>query len=401
MKNNIFTNYKNKSTMKKLILIATVLFISVPIFSQDKDFSLAKVGQKIMGVYIFIGCEPANEYDYIATLDVRWNVGNPSQSFLEIIERGKKKYPNFDGVIFKNAQFERADLIKFRGLELSGGGFRIGDYAVYDANGKPRYAEIVQLDNPKQKAGFKYIDDYGEEKLSTVPYSKLSIISKEQYVKLSEQQNIDVQKHRFTIGEKVTWTAGKNSIYGEVSSLNPNSHFASVKALNKYGEDVNTTIDLLDLEKLEVSKFQEYRQKELAEIKIHQFETGQKVSFILDKKAKCGEVVSLNNRDHSATIKYLGLFAEDKTLERGYFDMEKISEEKFTEEIATYKREAAKYKFEVGEKVIWEKGTKTEPVNAEILSLNDLEHKAIIKYLNKDNAAKQESVSYLNLAKIK
>jgi hypothetical protein len=46
-------------------------------------------------------------------------------------------------------------------------------------------------------------------------------------------------------------------------------------------------------------------------------------------------------------------------------------------------------------------GLKSEAINAEIISLNDLQHKAVIKYKNKDSTEKQETVSYLNLSKIK
>lgn len=391
--------------MKKLLLLTTTLFFTTQIFSQNKDFSLAKVGKQVMGVYIFVGCEPANEYDYIATIDVRWHQGDPDKSFLEIIERGKKKYPNFNAIIFKNFKFEKADLIKFRELELSGGGFRVSDYAIYKEGGRPKYGEIVQLDNPKQKAGFKFKDEYGEDKLTTVPFAKLSMASKEQYEKLIEEQNVDLQRHQFTIGEKVTWTDGKNPFYGEVVSLNTKSHDATLKSLNKYGEDKNSTIDFLKVDKIDDTKFKEYRDKQLEEIKKHQFETGQKVTFIIDKKSKCGEVVNLNNKSHIATIKYLGVYGEDKTSEQEYFDVEKISDEKYDEENSKTRKEAQQYKFDVGEKVVWKKGSllgmKSEAISVEIVSLNELEHKATVKYTNKDNVEKQETASYLDLSKAK
>lgn len=317
--------------MKKLLFTASILFLSIHLHSQDKDFSLAKVGKQVMGAYIFVGSEPANEYDYIATIDVKWNQGNPDKSFVEIIERAKKKYPNFNAIIFKDYKFEKADLIKFRHLEISGGGFRIGDYAIYQEGKRPKYGEIVQLDNTKQKAGFKYLNDYGEEKLTTVPYTKLSMATKEQYNKLVEEQNIDLQKHQFEIGEKVI--------------------------------------------------------------------------FIKDKKSKCGEVVAINSKAHEATIKYLGIYGEDKTTVEEYFDVEKTSEENYEEENRKCRKEALQYKFEVGEKVVWKKemllGMKNEAINAEIVSLNDLEHKATVRYLNKDNVEKQETVSYSNLSKVK
>ena len=44
---------------------------------------------------------------------------------------------------------------------------------------------------------------------------------------------------------------------------------------------------------------------------------------------------------------------------------------------------------------------KSEAINAEVVSLNELEHKATVKFTNKDNAEKQETVSYLDLSKMK
>ena len=43
----------------------------------------------------------------------------------------------------------------------------------------------------------------------------------------------------------------------------------------------------------------------------------------------------------------------------------------------------------------------TYSINAEIVSLNELEHKATVKFINKDNIEKQETASYLDLSKVK
>ena len=113
----------------KIVKIAfCMLFISiVALGQQEKDYSLAKVGKKVLGIYIFIGCEPNNEYDYIATIDVRWHEGDPDKSFLELIERGKKKYTNFNAINFYfnitkfflflnlnlNIKFKNANMVQF------------------------------------------------------------------------------------------------------------------------------------------------------------------------------------------------------------------------------------------------------------------------------------------------
>lgn len=368
--------------------------------------SLAKIGTVYLGVYIFDRtCIPANEHDYIATVNARWHKkdGQEEKAFLEIIERAKRKYPNFDGLIFKDEK--SADLIKFRGLEKSGGGFRVGDKVIFSSGSNPKYGEIVQLDNSRGTASFKYYDEYGDEKIKKIEYTKLSSISKDKYDDFISKQNIEIAKHTFSIGEKVLWSEGKNPQHGEVVSINNKTKNATIKSLNKYGEDKTTTLDFLNIHKLDEKQFEEKRNQELEEIKKHQFEIGEKVSFIKNKKTICGEIVNINNKSHKATIKYLGIFAEDKTTEEEFFDVEKISKEKYEDETNKQKKDALKYKFDVGEKVVWNRGgllvMKNETINAEIVSLNELEHKATIKFMNKENVEKQETVSYLDLNKIK
>ncbi|HEX8516986.1 MAG TPA: hypothetical protein VF868_12355 [Bacteroidia bacterium] len=390
--------------MKALKIFVCLSIISYGTFSQqEKDYSLAKVGQKVLGVYFFIACEPANEYDYIATIDVRWHEGDPVKSKLEIIERGKKKYPNFNAVIFKDAKFESADLVKFRDLEISGGGFRVGDNAVFKKGSTPRYGKILTLDNVKQEAGIKYFDEYGDEKINNMPYTKLTMVPSDEYEKLIEEQNIEIQKHKFMIGKKVAWSDESKPFYGEVVSLNEKNHDATVKFLNIYGEEKTTQVDFLKLDKVDESKYSEYIETQAIEIQKHKFQIGQKASYIYEKKTKYGEVVSLDNPNHKAAVKYLNIFGEEKTFEVKYLELTKVSEDKFQEETSKLQQEIAKYKFKIGDRVSWSKESvftnKTESIPAEIISLNDVDHKATIKYLNKDKVEKQEAVSYLNLSK--
>lgn len=368
--------------------------------------ALAKVGKKEAGIYIFRACLPSNEYDDIGKIDVKWHkkAEQTEKAYIELIERAKKKYPNFNGMLFKDDDNKSAYLIKFRDLEINGGGFRAGDKASYSSGSQISYGEIIQLDNTKNEAKFKTLDEYGDEKVKSIDYKKLQSISNETYIAYIEKQNSEIGKHKFSVGEKVSWIDGKDPMYGEVVSLNAKSHDASVKSLNIYGEDKTNSMDFLKIEKLEESKFNDMRQKELSIIKKHQFEVGEKVSFIVDKKPKCGEVVSLNPKSHKATIKYLGQFAEDKSSDEQYLEVEKITDDKFSAEIAKYKEDAQKYKFSIGEKVTWSKGgtfSKSETINAEIVSLNEIDHKAVVKFLNKEGVEKQESVSYLDISKVK
>ena len=388
----------------KIVKIAfCMLFISiVALGQQEKDYSLAKVGKKVLGIYIFIGCEPNNEYDYIATIDVRWHEGDPDKSFLELIERGKKKYTNFNAIIFKDAKFETADLIKFKDLEISGGGYRVGEYVIHKDGSELNYGEISMLNNIKSKATIKYLDEYGVEKIKDVKYTKLSSLSKEEYQKNYDAQLIEIQKHKFTISEKATWVEDEKSCYGEVLSLNENYHEAKVNYIDIYGETKTKNINYLKLEKAIETKYNDYILQHAIDVEKHKFIIGETVSFTDDKVVKVGEVTALNNNNHIATVKLLNIFGEEKTNDIPYLELEKISKEKFKEEVDKYKIEIAKYKFKIGEQVNWSKGgvfKKSEIIQCEIISLDDISHKALVKYIDKENIEKQEKAGYLDLSK--
>ena len=103
--------------IKKLsILLTVMLTFSMSSFAQSNtDYSLASVGKKIYGVFIFLGSEPANEYQYISTVKVKitWS-GSQRESFEKAIKKAKKKYPYFNGMIFHTDNFDEVDLINSR-----------------------------------------------------------------------------------------------------------------------------------------------------------------------------------------------------------------------------------------------------------------------------------------------
>ena len=60
------------------------------------------------------------------------------------------------------------------------------------------------------------------------------------------------------------------------------------------------------------------------------------------------------------------------------------------------------YKFKIGEKVNWSKGSllkKPEIILCEVISLDELNHKALVKYLDKENKEVQTKADYLDLSK--
>lgn len=390
--------------MKFLNILIWFLLIPIGIFAQEKDYSLAKVGKKILGVYIFIACEPANEYDYIGTVKVFWNSGDPDAAYIELINKAKRKYSNFNAIIFKDEKFESADLIKFRGLEISGGGLRIGNNIIYRDRDQPIYGKIIQLDNRKQKASFQYSDEYGDKKTNTVPYIKLSIVPAEDYENLIEQQNIEIQTHKFSVAEKVSWSIDNKINYGEVELLNIKSHYALVKNLNLYGEEKTMEVNFLKLAKVDEKKYLEFINNQNIEIQKYKFLVGEKVSYVDDKIVKYGEIENLNNDKHIASIKNLNIFGEEKVSEIRYLELTKVVEVNYQEEILKYKNEINKYKFQIGENVIWSKGglfnKKNDEIQVEVVTLNDMAHEAKIKFIDTEKIEHIEIVSYLKLTKI-
>ena len=130
--------------------------------------------------------------------------------------------------------------------------------------------------------------------------------------------------------------------------------------------------------------------------------TNETISFVDNKVTKVGEVTALNASNHKASVKYLNIYGEEKTSDMPYFDLEKISKDKFKEEKEKYQLEILKYKFKVGEKVNWSKGgmlKKAEIIQCEIISLDDLSHKAIVKYIDKEGKEVQTKADYLDLSK--
>lgn len=162
--------------MKKLTVLLVVFVLSLlanTAFSQgdQKDYSLAKVGTKVYGVYVFVGAEPYYEYDYIATIKVKitWD-GTKASAFEKTIKKAKKKYTNFNGMVFHSENLNKADLIRFKDIKASRGGFSLGDRVSFIKLGKLSYGKIVKL---KDKACSIQVEDTG--KIVQVAYSKLTI----------------------------------------------------------------------------------------------------------------------------------------------------------------------------------------------------------------------------------
>jgi len=241
-----------KSVVTFLLLI---LFVSV-IAGQEKDFSLAKVGKKVYGVYIFFGCEPANPYTYVKTIEVKINwSGTYYESFEKIIEKAKKQESNFNGIIFQTHDLKKADLIRFDELESSRGGFSYGSKVSFIEDGQVFAGEVVELESSKGAATVKFKNVFNEDDIKKMDYNKLTPIT----IDIFQEKQIEIEKlsekYKFQIGDKVSWISSnilgqnKKQLTGEIIRIDDKSHKASVKYVNSDNKETISNVSYLDLTK--------------------------------------------------------------------------------------------------------------------------------------------------------
>ena len=165
--------------MKKLLTISLIL-ISIGLFSQEpvnqgKDFSLARVGQKIQGVYMFVDVEPYYKYEYVATIKASVEIF-VVKSYERTIKKAKKKYPYFNGMIFHDKG--KVDLIKFTDEKMTRGGFALEDKVTFmERIDFVKYffdGIIVELESGKNKASIEYLDKNGNKKIAKIFYGDIN-----------------------------------------------------------------------------------------------------------------------------------------------------------------------------------------------------------------------------------
>lgn len=152
-------------------------------------------------------------------------------------------------MIFHSSDFSKVDLIKFKGLTVSRGGFSLDAKVSFIRMNIVYYGTVAALESSKGKASIKCLDLYGVEKIEKIAYTSLTPISDEVYLEKIEESKIEAEKYKFTIGQKVTWiTKGQNPIQlkGEVAKLNNSTH----KATLKYLDESITIVSFLDISKL-------------------------------------------------------------------------------------------------------------------------------------------------------
>lgn len=157
--------------MKKLLFL--LLLCPVVTFSQDIDYKLAKTGEYVLGVYLFVHCEPIANYDYVGKIEKFDFEKTDIKTLEKIIKKAKKKNPDFDGMIVKR-NFKHIELIKFSGRATSYAGFALGDRVQFESFGRLIVGEIVDFIPHRQRATIKYTDPEGNEKLDGVAIKALN-----------------------------------------------------------------------------------------------------------------------------------------------------------------------------------------------------------------------------------
>jgi len=166
----------------KIISLMGMLLIGIVGFSQntseEKDFSLARVGIKQQGCYIFMGVEPFYKYTYVATLKVTVDFYNQSKTIDKLIKKAKKKYPYFNGIIIYGNKKGKADLIQFKEEEMTRGGFVLGQKVTFmkRINTIKTFFDgvIVDLELGNEKAAIEYINAAGDKKIEKVFYGDIN-----------------------------------------------------------------------------------------------------------------------------------------------------------------------------------------------------------------------------------
>ena len=245
---------KEKRSMKRIkfyLLLNVALFFFAGHVQSQTDFTLARVGYKIHGVYVYVLAEPVAEYIFVETIKVGIK-DTRRETFLKAIQKAKKKHKNFNGMIFRYNDLNQADLIRIEGVHVTRGGIKVHDKVMYSRSGNVYYGAVVELLDDKE-AKIKHIGIYGDIVVSPVEYRILTVIDDVAYNKAINAILDNVNNHQFKLSDQVIWVLGtgpeKGSYTGTIIGFSRDGHKANVE----YIEDNITKVkkvNILDLHRL-------------------------------------------------------------------------------------------------------------------------------------------------------
>ena len=213
--------------LTKISLLFIVFSMGLSAIAQERlDFSLASVGKQIYGIYVFVGCTPAQEYIYVATIEdnIDWKAKTKEDRFKDIIEQAKKKFTDFNGLIVHDDNADKVDLIRFKELEVSRGGIELRAKVTFVDRKNVYYGEVIELGAKKQgkeneQGTVKFLNVFGEEKIEKLKYTDMTPLSDAEYEKrMNEFKTVTIAKYKYTVDEKVSWVKGKDGYFGKVTA---------------------------------------------------------------------------------------------------------------------------------------------------------------------------------------
>lgn len=233
-------------TTSLILVLIAAFFQGVAIGQTNEEFAMAKAGKFIAGAYIFLWTEPVADYDYVGTIKVKidWEK-DADKAFDKLIRKARKEFNNFDGVVFNRSDFTRADLIKFRDREISGGGFRIDDMVSTEIKGVLTYGKVTQIDQHKGKITIEYLDPYGLPDIAELKYDQATPADEVNYTKARATLLEGGQKFRFSSGQEITFSLpnvmGQSPVFrGKVLSRDDDKRKVTVQYMDEDKEKTAT-----------------------------------------------------------------------------------------------------------------------------------------------------------------
>ncbi len=193
------------------------------------------------------------------------------------------------------------------------------------------YGEVTTLMDANHTAVVTYLNKFGEVQSATVNYLKLNKLSETTYAVFIKDLKTAIERHTFTIGEKISFMDNKLLRVGEVTALNNRNHKATISFLNIFGEEKTNNVPYFELEKVTDKKFNEEKENYAKEMQKYKFVEGEKVNWLpktLFSKAEIipVEISSIDILNHTAEVKYVDKDKKQKKGTANFLDLTKTIE---------------------------------------------------------------------------
>jgi hypothetical protein len=311
-----------KSIFSRLVTLSIILLLGTSCMTHRHTVGEGPVGTKgktevhsrAKQGYIFWGLVPLGRPHPVAPSHGNYQIktgSNVGDAILGTITLGLVTFRTVRIIVYKE------DKVFDEGYEKGG--------KVSFQKGKDSFVgEVMEIDNEKGKVSFQYTNIYGETKTDEKKVSDVATLTDEQYSKRLEAWNTEIAKYKYNPGEFATWTQGKDTKFGKITSLNDKAHKASIEYIDVYGETKLKEVPFLDVTIIETSEHETKLEAWNVEVAKYKFAVGEKVSWSgKDSEMVPGEVVSLDDKTHQAEVKFMNDKEEEKLVKKGYLKLVK------------------------------------------------------------------------------